>query len=42
MAFLKGVFKPGVLCEDPYAGVLWLRTYSGVAAVPLAEVSGDE
>ena len=42
VAFLKGVFKPDVLCEDPYAKVLWVGTYSGVAPVPLTEVSADE
>jgi hypothetical protein len=35
VAFLRGVFRPGVLCEDPAGGKLWLATYSGVASVPL-------
>jgi len=34
-AFVQGVFRPIVLCEDRTAGVLWLGTYSGVASVPL-------
>ena len=34
-AFVEGVFRPIVLCEDRRAGVLWLGTYSGVASVPL-------
>jgi hypothetical protein len=35
VAFLKGVFRPAVLCEDPAGGKLWLSAYSGVASVPL-------
>ncbi len=34
-AFLKGLFRPAVLCEDPHGGKLWLAAYSGVAAIPL-------
>lgn len=35
IAFLKGVFRPVVLCEDKVGGMLWLATYSGVCGVPL-------
>ena len=35
VAFLRGVFKPSVLCEDAGAGKLWLATYEGVASIPL-------
>lgn len=41
VAFLKGVFRPRVLCEDRAAGKLWLGTYSGVASVPLPGKSGQ-
>jgi len=41
VAFVKGVFRPIVLCEDARAGKLWLGTYSGVAGIPLPE-SGSE
>ena len=34
-AFLKGVFRPLVLCEDPVEKRLWLGTYAGVASIPL-------
>jgi len=37
VAFLKGVFRPRVLCEDRIGGRLWLSTYSGVASIPLPE-----
>jgi hypothetical protein len=39
-AFLQGVFRPIVLCEDPAGGKLWLGTYAGVASVPLPPVEG--
>ena len=35
VAFLKGVFRPRVLCEDRVGRKLWLATYSGVASSPL-------
>jgi len=35
VAFLKGVFRPIVLCEDTVGKRLWLGTYEGVASVPL-------
>ena len=35
VAFVKGLFRPIVLCEEPAAGRLWLGVYSGVASVPL-------
>ena len=35
IAFVKGVFRPIVLCEDPHTGKLWLGTYSGVASAAL-------
>jgi len=35
VAYLRGVFRPNVLCEDQKAGVLWLATYEGIASVPL-------
>ena len=35
VAFLKGVFRPRVLCEDIFAQKLWVATYSGVASVPI-------
>jgi len=34
VAFLKGVFRPSVLCEDAAGNRLWLATYAGVASVP--------
>ena len=34
-AFVKGIFKPVVLCEDKTGGLLWLGTHNGVAAVRL-------
>jgi len=37
IAFLKGIFRPVVLCEDKAGGTLWLATYGGVCSVPLAE-----
>ncbi|MGB2821562.1 MAG: hypothetical protein WBF17_11310, partial [Phycisphaerae bacterium] len=36
VAFLKGVFRPIVLCEDRVGGKLWVGTYAGVASVPLS------
>ncbi len=41
VAFLKGVFRPKVLCEDGAGGVLWLSTYGGIASVPLEANPGD-
>lgn len=41
IAFLKGVFRPKVLCEDPRGGRLWLGTYSGIAGIPLPAGSGN-
>ena len=41
VAFVKGVFRPIVLCEDTLAGKLWLGTYSGVASIPLLESRGQ-
>jgi len=35
IGFLKGAFRPVVLCEDPVGKKLWLSTHSGVASVPL-------
>jgi len=35
IAFLKGVFRPTVLCEDSSGNKLWLATYHGVASIPL-------
>jgi len=35
VAFIKGLFRPIALCEDPVDGNLWLGAYSGVACVPL-------
>jgi hypothetical protein len=34
-AFLQGIFRPIVLCEDPAGGKLWVGSYAGVASVPL-------
>ncbi|MGQ9663357.1 MAG: hypothetical protein ACUVWX_13615, partial [Kiritimatiellia bacterium] len=35
VAFLRGVFRPQVLCADPVGGKIWLGVYSGLASVPL-------
>jgi hypothetical protein len=35
VAFLKGVFRPTVLCEDPVGGRLWIATHEGLASVPI-------
>ncbi|MFO7900001.1 MAG: hypothetical protein R6V58_13190 [Planctomycetota bacterium] len=35
IAFIKGVFRPKVLAEDPIARKLWIATYGGVLSVPL-------
>ena len=40
VAFVKGVFRPIVLCQDPHASRLWLGTHSGVASVPLLKGAG--
>ena len=37
-AFLKGVFRPQVLCEDSIGGRLWLASYAGVLSLPLAQL----
>jgi len=37
VAFLKGVFRPVVLCEDRAANAVWLGTYAGVAPVALPQ-----
>ena len=42
VAFLRGVFRPQVLCEDPAGGMLWLASYAGIASVPLESVSGGK
>jgi hypothetical protein len=42
VAFLKGVFRPTVLCEDPAGGRLWLATHEGLASVPLPEAPGAD
>ena len=39
VAFLKGVFRPRVLCEDRAGDTLWLASYSGVLSVPLSSLS---
>jgi hypothetical protein len=39
IAFLKGVFQPEVLCEDPAGKALWLSTWEGIARVSLAEAA---
>ena len=41
VAFLKGIFRPIVLCEDPLGGRLWLGTYAGVAGMPLPAAGGE-
>jgi len=41
VAFVKGVFRPIMLCEDTLAGKLWLGTYSGVAGIPLPDNRGQ-
>ncbi|MDP6354363.1 MAG: hypothetical protein QF473_04655 [Planctomycetota bacterium] len=35
-AFLRGTFKPGVLCQD--GGILWLRVYEGILRI---DIGGD-
>ncbi|MDD4892347.1 MAG: hypothetical protein PHU85_20685, partial [Phycisphaerae bacterium] len=35
VAFLRGVFKPAVLCADPVANRIWLSTYDGLASIPM-------
>jgi hypothetical protein len=35
VAFVTGLFRPEVLCEDKIGGKLWLGAYSGVASIPL-------
>ncbi len=41
IAFVKGVFRPTVLCEDRVGGKLWLGTYDGVVSVPLSPGSAQ-
>ena len=41
VGFLRGVFRPRVLCEDNVGGRLWLASYAGVLSVPL-ERAGEE
>jgi hypothetical protein len=41
VAFIKGIFKPAVLCEDPAGKRLWLAAYNGLAAVPLPTRPAD-
>ena len=35
IAFVQGIFKPVVLCEDTTDGQLWLGTHNGIAAIRL-------
>jgi hypothetical protein len=37
IAFIKGVYRPKVLAEDPVGKKLWLTSWSGVFSVPLPE-----
>jgi len=41
IAFLRGVFRPNVLCEDPVGKKLWLATYSGPASIPLPTAASE-
>jgi hypothetical protein len=35
VVFLRGAFRPKVLCADRAGGRLWLSLYSGVASIPM-------
>jgi hypothetical protein len=35
VAFIKGVFRPTVLCEDKAGGLLWFAAYNSIGAIPL-------
>ena len=39
IAFLKGVFRPKVMCEDRWGNMLWLASYTGILSVPLPSLS---
>ena len=38
IAFLRGVFRPRVLCEDKVGGRVWLASYAGVLSVALDQL----